>query len=220
MFVVVKWVERNCIERMKLFLIRHGTQISKLCNDNTSLSEQGKEEAYRLGNRLADYQIDCIYSSHLLRAVETAELIKERIQEKTGNILEIQIREELQECDFGRLTGLKDEVIADIYQDFMESRYHVENDWAYPDGESGQEVYERFYSVIKEMIALYPNKNIAIVTHGGAIRAFLAEIMQQSQKNRLMFGKQFRRGSLTEVYYEEETKRFYLERFNDYGHLE
>lgn len=205
---------------MKLFLIRHGIQISKLCNDNTSLSEQGKEEIYRLGNRLANYQIDCIYSSHLLRAVETAELIKERIYEKTGHMLEIQIREGLQECDFGTLTGLEDEVIAEVYQDFMESRYHVETDWSYPNGESGKEVYQRFYPVIEEIIRLYPNKNIVVVTHGGAIRSFLAELIQQSQKNRLIFGKQFRRGSLTELYYEEEAKRFYLQRFNDYGHLE
>lgn len=204
---------------MRLFLVRHGTQISKLCNDNTSLSEQGKEEARLLGRRLASYSIDAVYSSDLLRAMETADIIIEQIFRLTQISLKNQVRQGLQESDFGCLTGMKDEVIAQEYKEFMEGRFFVKEDWSYPDGESGQEVFKRFSKVIDEITQRTDLQNVVIVTHGMAIRSFLAGLFLKSQKDRLLLAKNFKRGSLTELLYDEKNNRFYLERWNDYSHL-
>lgn len=200
---------------MRIYLIRHAKQQSKLCNDNTSLCETGRKQAHLLGKRLKNYEIDALYASDLLRAEETAQIIQEELEKP----LEIAIRKGLQETDFGELTYQLDADIAVKYKEFMESRYHVEEDWAYPGGESGQDVYERAEKVIQEIVHT-PYQNVAVVTHGGTIRVLLAGLFGAGQKNRLLFGKCMERGGFSEIYYDEKKKRFYLERFNDYAHLE
>lgn len=204
---------------MRIYLIRHAKQESKLCNDNTPLCEIGRTQAQLLGKRFKQYNIDAIYASDLIRAYETAEIMAKELEKSYT----IQIRSGLQETDFGELTYQLDSDIKVKYKEFMESRYYVEEDWAYPGGESGQEVYNRAKAVLDEIISMGLEKgckNIAIVTHGGTIRVLLAGLFQKSQKDRLLFSKCMERGGFSEIYYEEETGRFYLERLNDYAHLE
>ena len=57
---------------MRIYLIRHGRQESPLCNVNVSLSPEGREQARLLGKRLLEENIGEIWSSDLLRAMETA----------------------------------------------------------------------------------------------------------------------------------------------------
>ena len=64
------------MEDIKLFLIRHGRQSSSDCNVNVSLAPEGLKQAELLGKRLKEYKIDRVYSSDLIRAVETAERIR------------------------------------------------------------------------------------------------------------------------------------------------
>lgn len=205
---------------MKLYLIRHGSQLSQLCNDNTSLSEQGVLEIQKLGARLSSYSIDVIYSSQLKRAVQSAEIIKQQIYCNTGFLLEHHIKNALQEMDFGALTGLESASISTVYGEFMENRYTLSGDWAYPNGEFKSEVFARFFPVIQEAMQKYPNKNVVFVTHGWAIRSVLEMLFFHGQNVGIFLGKDFKRGSLTEIDYEEKTKRFFLQRFNDFAHLE
>lgn len=200
---------------MRIYLIRHAKQESKLCNDNSPLCEIGKEQAQLLGKRMETYHIDRVYASDLTRAVETARIMTEQWKQP----LEVCIRKGLRETDFGELTYQTDDVIKVKYKDFMESRYHVEEDWAYPGGESGKEVFERAMKVMEEIFQS-PCKNVAVVTHGGTIRVLLAGLLQGSQKDRLMFGKCMERGGFSELLYDEKTGRITLERFNDFAHLE
>ena len=60
---------------MELYLIRHGRQSSRLCNVNVDLSPEGRRQSALLGHRLADWGIEVLYSSSLIRAVQTAEEI-------------------------------------------------------------------------------------------------------------------------------------------------
>lgn len=204
---------------MKIYLIRHARQISRLCNDNTGLCKEGVRQAELAAERLSRYSIGCLYSSDLLRAVETAEIINTYLDGNTGVKLEHRIRMGLREADFGELTGLRDEVIAERFAEFMENRFAAAEDWRYPGGENGSEVAIRAMEVLNEIL-VSGTENTAVVTHGGTIRCLLSLLFQKGQTDRLVFGKQFRHGSITEIYYEAPAKRFYLERFNDYAHLE
>ena len=58
---------------MKIYLIRHGRQCSKLCNVNVDLSQEGFRQAALVGERLVKKNIDKVYSSDYLRAVQTAQ---------------------------------------------------------------------------------------------------------------------------------------------------
>ena len=64
---------------MNIYLIRHGRQNSRLCNVDVELSKEGREQADLLGKRLEKYDIDAVYSSQLIRAKETADIINSHL---------------------------------------------------------------------------------------------------------------------------------------------
>ena len=90
---------------MRIYLIRHGRQNSPLCNVNVPLSDAGKRQAELLGERLKKESIDAVWSSDLIRACETADIINEKLHAPRI------IREGLREISFGDLEGLSDNVI-------------------------------------------------------------------------------------------------------------
>ena len=65
---------------MRIYLIRHGRQNSPLCNVNVPLSDAGRRQAELLGKRLKKESIDAVWSSDLIRARETADIINEKIR--------------------------------------------------------------------------------------------------------------------------------------------
>ena len=118
-----------------------------------------------LGERMKRYKIDALYSSTLVRAVETARAAFAYNKELLDNM---QLRQGLEEIDFGILTGQKDEeLFQEQLDNFMEGRVQQgtaleevnafigdffvppEEMW-YPEGENGAMVLERVMPVIKE----------------------------------------------------------------------
>lgn len=197
---------------MNLYLIRHGRQNSRLCNVDVELSEIGRRQAELLKERLKNYKLDVIYSSHLLRAVQTAEIINDR---KLPHF----IKKELQEIDFGELTGNTDQYNKEKYGEFLKNRASLTDDTAFPKGECGEDVWRRVWPILEEMIES-GKKEIAAVVHGGTIRSILAGILGISQEKKLLFGICLENCSITQITYHEEIKRFTIERFNDFAHLE
>lgn len=204
---------------MHIYLIRHARQQSVLCNDDTSLCEEGRQQAVSTGERLSFYGIQAVYSSDLLRAEETAGIIRDVLKNSDGRECPLIVKRGLREMDFGELTGLTDDFIAREYADFMESRYHTEEDWGYPQGENGSMVWERLKPVWDEILES-GYESIAVVTHGGTIRCLLSNLFGKGFAKRLQFAKRFERGSITEIFYDEKRKYLSLERFNDYAHIE
>ena len=113
---------------MKIFWIRHGRQCSKLCNVDVDLSEEGYRQASLLGERLFPENIQVVYSSSLLRAVETAQAAN-----LYWNVEHI-IRPELREISFGHMEGMEDRDIAVKYRDFKAQQALMEEDPSYPGG--------------------------------------------------------------------------------------
>lgn len=198
---------------MNIYLIRHGRQNSSLCNVNVSLAEEGKRQADLLGKRLSTYHIDALYSSDLIRAVETADIINEYLD------MQHVIRKDLREISFGDLEGKSDEYINNYYADFKAEQIKLLEDIPYPGGECGTDVYKRAMHTIEEIIKS-DKQNIAVVTHGGVIRALLAGMLGLTMSKKLLFAVSLENTSITQLVYEEQYHRFYLQRFNDYAHLE
>lgn len=196
-----------------LYLIRHARQSSSLCNVNVDLSEIGKKQADLLGKRMAGYEIDALYSSDLIRAVETADIMNQYLK------LNHQIREGIREIDFGDLEGNSEDYNNEHFKEFKAERARLISDLSFPGGECGQEVYDRAIKVIDEIKNSSAN-NIAIVTHGGTIRSLLAGILGLDQSKKLLFALSLENCSITQFNYNIKENRFYLERFNDYSHLE
>ena len=102
---------------MILYLIRHGRQNSSRCNVDVPLSDAGRRQAKLLGRRMADYQVDALYASSLVRAEETGRVA---FQGRDGLAKNMQIREGLSEFDFGSLTGVEDPLVKKFYGEYYD----------------------------------------------------------------------------------------------------
>ena len=226
---------------MNIYLIRHGRQSSSDCNVNVDLAPEGERQAALLGQRMKNYPIDALYCSDLIRAEQTAKIA---FAGQPDLLEHLQIRPGLAEVDFGELTGQPDEVVkrfyADYYQEqmdrFAEGRVQkgnaldevnefigdffvpTEEIW-YPQGETGESVLARVMPVMQEWIES-GDQNIAVVTHGGVIRILLTALFGGDFAKRFMFGTSLENCSITQLHYDEEKNGFFLDRFNDYAHLE
>lgn len=226
---------------MIIYLIRHGRQSSSDCNVNVPLSPEGRRQAQLLGERMKRYPVDALYSSDLIRAEETAKIA---FQDREGLVEQLQIRSGLAEVDFGALTGRPDKEVKAFYRDYYQDQMELfeegriqkgnaldevnefvgdffvptEEIW-YPEGEDGPSVLSRVMPVIQEWIES-EKQNIAVITHGGVIRILLTALFGGDFAKRLLFGTSLENCSITQLYFDEEQHGFYLDRFNDYAHLE
>ncbi len=116
---------------MRIYLVRHARQCSPLCNVNVELAPEGVRQAELLAARMKTWNfIDTIYSSALLRAVQTAEILGKTLgmEPQLGDAA-------VNEIEFGELTGLSDREIDTRYGAFMEQRRALLADLAFPGGE-------------------------------------------------------------------------------------
>ncbi len=156
----------------RLLLIRHGQTDYNLnkryCGfSNPPLNVFGISQAESLAKQLKSFDVTAVYSSDLLRAVQTAEIIFPKFQIKT--VLDFR------EFNFGIFEGLNyDELIErhrGLYQDWIRDPSNV----LIPNGEEFREFRKRVISALPFIISLNRNKTIALVTHSGPIRLILCE---------------------------------------------
>ncbi len=198
---------------INVYLIRHGRQDSTLCNVDVGLSNEGRSQAKLLRDRLKNYSIDALYSSNLIRAKETAQILNEELK------LPHQFREELKEISFGLMEGKTEEYIDEHFGDFKEEQKKLLEDIPYPGGENGTSVYERVMPALQDIVQS-GHENIVVVTHGGVIRVLLAALFGKNQAKRFLYGVSLENTGITQLVYDPSNDRFYLERFNDSAHLE
>lgn len=197
----------------EIFLIRHGRQCSKLCNVDVRLDNVGRKQARLAAERLRHYGIEKLYTSDLKRALETAEVIGGPLG------LEPVVVGEFREIDFGTMTGKEDSVIAAEYAAFRKERMQQTSDLPYPGGECGGDVVARVLPPFERILEA-KEKRVAIVTHGGVIRSLCAHLLETDMKNKLKFAIDLENTSITQISFDEAGRLFYLERFNDFAHLE
>jgi broad specificity phosphatase PhoE len=130
------------------------------------LTERGRHQAAELAERLADVELDAIYSSDLLRAVETAEPVAKRLG------LRLQTLPELREVDVGTWAGLTRDEVAERFPDGFRRWSDWQTGWE--NGETYEEMGERVVGAILRLAGEHPGERILVVSHGGAIRALQA----------------------------------------------
>ena len=117
------------------------------------------------------------------------------------------------------MEGLADEEIGARFLDFKKEQERMEKDLPYPGGECAGDVIRRAMPVFEE-IAASGYKHAAVVTHGGVIRTVTSALLRMDPKYYRILGNSLENCSITEVHWDEKTRRFFVERFNDYAHLE
>ena len=130
------------------------------------LNERGRVQAAALAERLADTQLEAVYSSDLRRARDTAAVVAE------AQGLEVQALRELREVDVGSWSGL---TRADAELRFPAGfRRWLEGLPGWDDGETYEEMSARVVGAVRRIAAAHPDAPALVVSHGGPIRSIHA----------------------------------------------
>jgi broad specificity phosphatase PhoE len=160
----------------RLLLVRHGattaTEEDRFSGSSgAELSDEGRAQAMRLGERLAGQDIAAAYASPLSRALETARLIGGHCG------LEPVVRDGLREISHGHWEGRKR---GDVERDFGAEYAAWEADpftFAPRDGESGVAVLARALPVIREIVTAHEGRQVLVVSHKATLRLVLSSLL-------------------------------------------
>ena len=160
----------------RLFLVRHGaTELS--AEDrfagalDVALSSVGRQQAERLGARLAAEPIDVAFASPMQRTMDTARLIVAPIG------IDVTPVDGIREIAHGRWEGMRR---ADVERQYPEEYDRYEHDpysFAPTDGESGLAVTARALPALLKIIEGNCEKRILVVSHKATIRLLLSSLL-------------------------------------------
>lgn len=158
-----------------LVLVRHGESTANLANVftgwlNVALSPKGEEEARTVAGKLRGYHFDAAYSSDLLRAERTLDLVVARPAWATIPVHHVAA---LRERMYGDLQGLNKAETALKYGQAQVDIWRRSYAVAPPGGESLQQTQARVVKFYVAEIApkLRAGQDILIVAHGNTLRA-------------------------------------------------
>lgn len=130
------------------------------------LTARGRAQAATVAEALGDRPIGAVIASDLVRAIDTAKPLAERLA------LPIEIAPPLREKDFGSLEGLRAVDMDPEMRAALERQWH-DPDLALDGGESHRQMYERIGGYLGELLSAPPAHEIALVAHGGSVRIAL-----------------------------------------------
>lgn len=162
-----------------LYLIRHGETLKEtFVNINNSdskndsnkkliLSIKGEEGAFKLSKIDELSNIDAIYSSNYVRAMETAKYMA------YSNNIPVFIDENFGE----RLVGIVNTNTIKTNEEYF--KYQIDNPYyKFELGESSFEVGNRMYESLLNILEIHKNKRIIIVSHGASMTFLLNKLCQ------------------------------------------
>jgi broad specificity phosphatase PhoE len=187
---------------MHIYLIRHGetdwnTKLLYQGHSDTGLNKTGIMQARSMAGELKNRRIKAVISSDLKRAYKTADIIRRACGIKGR----IKADRRLRERDYGNLEGRRYEFFKSRKKDF--------------NGEKDGPFFSRVNACFNSIVKKYKGRDIAIVTHGGVVRQIVSFILGLKEYKRLRIYN----ASISEIYYNEKKKAFFLLLLNSVSHL-
>lgn len=175
---------------MKIYFIRHGESTSDVKERydgdyDDHLTTKGLAEAEVIAKKLLRSQVEIIFSSAKIRALETAEILKNSLN------CEMVIKEDLNEQDiYGAFPNLSKDQPEEEYRRLGEiiANQELEIKGVETYAHFKQRVIECFSQIIKEDYEV-----IAIITHGGPIRCIWRNVLHLGEL------KQIANGAIIEI---------------------
>jgi len=158
------------IPSVPFYFMRHGetdwnVQKRITGSSNISLNEQGLRQALGAVKHLQNLGIQQIISSPLLRAGQTADIIKEHLS------LPVKIEDGFRECSWGILEGKDKGSVISL------------DDWMLGKAPEGAETFLACYQRVKNSLVrvLQSHQKVLIVAHGGVFGILLKMLDQKNQ---------------------------------------
>ena len=171
-----------------LVLVRHGQSEWNEKNlftgwKDPGLTAKGVEEAKSAGIQLRNegFQFDVMFTSDLLRAQKTGEII---LKELGVTNLPVVKNQALNERDYGDLSGLNKDEAREKWGDEQVHIWRRSFDTPPPGGESLKGTAERVLPYFKKEILpqLLKGENILIAAHGNSLRSLVMELDQLTKE--------------------------------------
>jgi alpha-ribazole phosphatase len=185
---------------MKLTLVRH-TSLAiapSICygQSDVDVSLNFHTEQQVLQKKLANTKFDAIYASPLQRCYKLAQaLCADKSLGFTHH--DIQLDDRLRELHFGDWEMRAwDAIPRDVFDVWANDYANL----APPNGESFAQLHERAKNFIADIHHHSQGKNILVVTHGGFIRALIAEVLNMPLKG--LFRIEIDHASVTRIAYD------------------
>ncbi len=166
---------------MKIYFARHGESQANLLQVisnrqlNHELTQQGKEQARKLAERFEGERIAKVYSSPLLRAVQTASILAGALGVK------YELADGLREYDCGVAEGRSDEGAWRLWQAEYDA-WLFGHDYTYKieGGESYQDVCRRFVPFVEGLVKVYGKTSggVMCISHGGIYSVMLPQVVK------------------------------------------
>ncbi len=160
----------------RVYLVRHGA--TQMTAENrfsgatgAELSDEGRRQAARLGERLQDDGITAVYTSALARAIDTARII--------AGACGVQpvVNDGLREISHGSWEGLTRHEVEERFPG--EYAAWEEDPFTFaPDGaESGVAVLARALPAIRQIVTAHEGQSVLVVSHKATIRLVLCGLL-------------------------------------------
>lgn len=169
----------------ELLLIRHGQTVANSAgiwqgHADGVLNDEGRRQATLLGKTVP--ALDALYASPLVRATDTAQAIAD-VQS-----LEIELDSGLKEIGFGAWEGMSPADIEVAYPDDYQSFQQGVDLRRGGHGETFAEVQRRMVDSLGSIVAANPGSTVGVVSHGGATRAYVTDILGIPSADRRRIG--------------------------------
>ncbi len=173
-----------------LYLIRHGRVMGAerrrfIGHLDVPLSPAGEAEIHALSLRLAPVPLAAVYSSDLVRACRSADLIA------APHGLVRQVIPALREMAMGRWEGLTTQEIQAREPEAFREWITRMGEFPFPEGESVPELIARCWPAVTSIVRAHPGERVAIVAHGGTNRAILCRALGLPLERLLSFGQDY-----------------------------
>ena len=164
------------METTRILLVRHGQSQGNAerrfgGHSPTPLSELGLRQAEATARALTVENVTAIYSSDLLRAVQTAEPLARETK------LEIKRTGALRERSVGRMEGLTFEDAAEAFPEEYAALLRRDFEHVLLGGESYRQLLDRAASELDRAIAEHRGGTIAVFSHTGTICILALHLM-------------------------------------------
>jgi probable phosphomutase (TIGR03848 family) len=133
------------------------------------LSEEGRQQAKALAERLGPVPVDAIYASPLERCQETAAVVAE------AKGLEVATVEDLGEVRYGDWTGRELKQLA--REPLWKVVQATPSAARFPDGESLYEMQARAVLATERLRAAHPRQTVAVCSHADVIKAVVCHYL-------------------------------------------
>lgn len=204
---------------MKIYFIRHGETVWNTLkifqgSSNSPLTEKGREQAKKLGEKLKDTEFTNFYSSPLGRTIETSKLI---IGDRD---IKIEFIDEFKEISVGRMEGVPREEFEREFPGQFHNFFFNPKDYdpAPYGGESFPQLIERVEKGLKKITENHKKDDVVVViTHGMTLKAIF-KVIKNISLEELGEVAVPKNTSLSIVDYTDG--KYSIDLFSDVSHLE